>query len=40
MKYYIGIDVGTSSTKALAYDEMGRLCCSADHAYEIIERHP
>ena len=36
MKYFIGIDIGTSSTKAVLFDELGTSLLSASSEYNII----
>lgn len=36
MKYFLGIDIGTSSTKAVLFDEMGKSLLSSSEEYDII----
>lgn len=38
-KYYVGIDLGTGSTKAVAMDERGKTLCSSQHHYPTITAH-
>ncbi|MCL2704458.1 MAG: xylulokinase [Defluviitaleaceae bacterium] len=47
MSYFLGIDVGTSGTKALIMDESGRVLCTATEGYAVdmpqngwAEQHP
>lgn len=40
MKYYIGIDVGTSGLKAVAFDRNGTICASKEREYNIIAPSP
>lgn len=37
---YIGCDVGTSSTKAIAVDESGKILAQASKGYGLIQLHP
>ena len=37
MNYVIGIDLGTSATKTILMDEDGRVCASAEYAYQMYE---
>lgn len=39
MKYYIGIDIGTSGTKALLTDEVGRIVTQASCEYPLYQPH-
>ena len=39
MKLYIGCDVGTSGTKAVAVDERGAVRGTASNTYGIIQKH-
>ncbi|MDR0899501.1 MAG: gluconokinase [Lactobacillaceae bacterium] len=34
-KYYIGVDLGTTSTKAVLFDEAGSVVASANHGYDL-----
>lgn len=34
-KYYIGVDLGTTSTKAVMFDESGSVVSSANHGYDL-----
>ena len=36
MRYYIGMDIGTSSTKAVLFDRLGHIHKSASYEYDII----
>ena len=36
MNYYIGVDVGTSSTKAVLFDKEGNQITSSSYEYDII----
>lgn len=36
MRYYLGIDIGTSGTKAVCFDELGNACLSKTVGYDII----
>jgi xylulokinase len=38
--YFIGVDSGTTSTKALLFDEKGRVCAEGRSEHEIIRPHP
>ena len=40
MAYFLGLDIGTSGTKALLVDEMGRKIASATHEYELLTPRP
>lgn len=40
MNYYLGIDLGTSSTKTLLMDEAGTAVGISQCAYDIIKRRP
>lgn len=40
MKYYLGIDIGTSGTKAVCFDEQGKACCSKTEEYEMFVLKP
>lgn len=35
MKYYLGIDIGTSGTKAVCFDELGKVQISKSYAYDM-----
>ena len=35
MKYYLGIDIGTSGTKAVCFDELGKVQSSKSYAYDM-----
>ncbi len=37
MNYFIGIDVGTSATKAVMFDENGKIKSTASNEYELIQ---
>lgn len=37
MNYFIGIDVGTSATKAVLFDELGKVISSSSIKYELIQ---
>jgi len=37
MKYIIGIDLGTSGTKCVLFDETGKAVCSATYNYDLIQ---
>ena len=37
MSYFIGIDVGTSATKSVLFDETGKIISSKSIAYELIQ---
>ena len=37
MSYFIGIDVGTSATKSVLFDEMGKIIFSKSIEYELIQ---
>ena len=39
MKIYIGCDVGTSSTKAVAVDENGKVLAEGSKKYTFIQKH-
>ena len=39
MKIYIGCDVGTSSTKAVAVDEKGKILAEASKGYGLVQKH-
>ena len=39
MKIYIGCDVGTSSTKAVAVDENGKVLAEGSKKYPFIQKH-
>ncbi len=36
MRYYLGIDIGTSGTKTVCFDELGNACLSKTVGYDII----
>ncbi len=38
MRYLIGIDVGTSATKTVLFDEEGRVTASASQEYPLYQR--
>lgn len=40
MEYLIGIDIGTTSTKVLAYSEEGRELARRERSYPILSPHP
>lgn len=40
MKYYLGIDIGTSGTKAVCFDELGNSLCSKTEEYKIYTPKP
>lgn len=40
MRYYVGIDMGTSSVKVLLMDENGRVVRDSSRSYEVSEPHP
>ena len=40
MKYIIGVDIGTTGTKALLFRETGELIKTAYRGYEIISEKP
>lgn len=40
LKYFIGIDIGTSSTKSVVFDENGNPLLSSSYEYEIISPSP
>ncbi|MES1223216.1 MAG: gluconokinase [Bacteroidota bacterium] len=40
MSYYIGIDIGTTSTKAVAFSDTGDIIAKEDIAYPIIHPYP
>lgn len=40
MKYYIGIDIGTSGTKSVAFDNKGHILNSKSYEYDIISIKP
>ena len=39
MSYFIGIDVGTSATKSVLFDETGKIIFSNSSEYELIQPH-
>ena len=39
MSYFIGIDVGTSATKSVLFDETGKIIFSNSSEYELIQLH-
>jgi len=39
-RMYLGIDLGTSSVKAVLMDEAGAVCASASHALQVSHPHP
>ena len=39
MSYFIGIDVGTSATKSVLFDETGKIIISNSSEYELIQPH-
>ena len=39
MSYFIGIDVGTSATKSVLFDETGKIVFSNSSEYELIQPH-
>src|SRR5665647_3950626 len=39
MKYLIGIDIGTSGTKTVLFDEMGKVICDALIEYPMYQPH-
>lgn len=40
MTYFLGLDIGTTSTKANAFDLEGRMLCEAHQGYELAEPEP
>ncbi len=40
MKYIIGIDIGTTSTKCVLYDQKGTVITHADAGYQLIQTEP
>ena len=40
LKYFLGIDIGTSSTKAVLFDELGTSLLSSSSEYDIISPKP
>jgi gluconokinase len=40
MAVYIGVDIGTTSTKTVAYDEGGRLLAEQSEGYDLHSPHP
>lgn len=40
MNYYIGIDIGTSATKAICYDTHGKMMVEKSISYELFQPHP
>jgi gluconokinase len=40
MAVYIGVDIGTTSTKTIAYDEAGRLLAEDSEGYDLRSPHP
>jgi len=40
MSYYLGIDVGTSGTKALVMDQAGRVLATATGPHDVLTPHP
>ena len=39
MKYLIGIDIGTSGTKTVLFDESGKILASASREYPLLQPH-
>ena len=39
LQYLIGIDIGTSATKTVLFDEEGRICASASKEYPLFQPH-
>lgn len=39
MSYFIGIDVGTSATKSVLFDETGKMIFASSREYELIQPH-
>ena len=39
MSYFIGIDVGTSATKSVLFDETGKIVFLNSSEYELIQPH-
>lgn len=39
LQYLIGIDIGTSATKTVLFDENGRVCASASKEYPLFQPH-
>lgn len=39
MKYILGVDLGTSSTKTVLFDQSGRQVCEATRAYPLYQPH-
>lgn len=40
MKYYLGIDIGTSGTKTVCFNELGKIMTSKSFAYEMLVPKP
>lgn len=40
MKYYIGIDIGTSGTKSVLFNSKGQVCASSNYEYNIKSLQP
>ncbi len=40
MKYYLGIDIGTSGTKTVCFNEKGKVMTSKSYAYDMTVPHP
>lgn len=40
MAIVIGVDIGTTSTKAVAFDQTGQVIASANHGYPLIQTQP
>jgi gluconokinase len=40
MKYYLGIDIGTTSSKAIAFSESGDVITAVSHHYEMFHPQP
>lgn len=40
MRYYLGIDIGTSGTKGVCFNELGQALCESNKEYDIISIKP
>lgn len=40
MAIVIGVDIGTTSTKVVAFDQNGQAKASANHGYPLIQTQP
>lgn len=40
MSFYLGIDIGTSATKAVCFDEKGKVMCESSFEYELLTPAP